>query len=578
MLIKMRKNKRQHSIGFLIITSTIGLVVLLVILFLITSYLNFNKNIKETTNVQTQEISRQIVYNYENYIDTIIETSNLIQVDIINRDVHQEANEVSDYLSNIIRVKDEIIRIDLYDEDGLLITSSEKDDMGAMLQSDESWKDWALKEQTIHNFSVPYEESGTYKIAISKFVQFNRHNEQGILKIEINFDNIIDLATKTNLGNGGFISIIDSNYNIVYSSKDENSTLSTPEEIEVLQSIVLGSKSTNIGKDQMVIQIDTLQNTKWRICLFNNVNEIMIIHSQFITTSVFISVIFIFISTIVLLGISRRITQPLGQLEHVMKTVESNEDFIMEEVHLTANKEVTNLSHGFNHMMKRIKELMDKVVHEQDEQRKSELKALQHQINPHFLYNTLDSIAWLVETNKNDKASQMVLALAKLFRISISKGRNIISIQDELEHAKNYLIIQNFRYRDTFDYEFIVDKRVLKYQTLKLILQPIIENSIYHGIKNRIDRGKITITVEKVDETQIQLTVMDNGYGMRQSQIDELYHSMQHESNSVGLKNVYQRLNLFYRSKAKVIIESELDEWTKISIIIPMVEEVGDDE
>jgi two-component system sensor histidine kinase YesM len=227
--------------------------------------------------------------------------------------------------------------------------------------------------------------------------------------------------------------------------------------------------------------------------------------------------------------------------------------------------------------MKQIKELMDRVVVEQNEQKKSELKALQNQINPHFLYNTLDSIVWLVENNKNEAAAKMVCALAKLFRISISKGRNIIKISDEIEHARNYLIIQSFRYQDAFDYEFIVDEKLLDKMTIKLILQPIIENSIYHGLKNKIDPGHIIIKVEQVDEN-IKFSVTDNGYGMRQEKIDELYQNFKNPNliDGVGLKNIFQRLIVYYGSEAKLSIKSVLDEGTCISVIVPMATKVGD--
>jgi two-component system, sensor histidine kinase YesM len=573
------KRTAKHSIGFTIIVSTIGLVLILVVLIVIANYLNFYRNIEETTDVQTQEISRQIVYNYENYISTIIETSNLIQEDISNRDVKNEESAISEYLADLIRLKKEIIRIDLYDIDGNNLSSSENKELHTNFPypKQEDWFVWALRDPTIHNFSVPYQEYGTYRITISKAIDFNRSQDQGILKIEINFDNIIELAKKSNLGYGGYISIIDSNYNTVYTSKN-TIALSDDKEKEVLKSIVLGSKSANVEGYEMMIHVDTLENTKWRICVYNNIDQLLMIHRNFLRDLIFISILFIMGAIVFLLSISKRITKPLEELEIVMKNVQDNEFFMIEEVHLNAYKEVENLSIGYNHMMKRIKELMDEVVVEQKEQRKSELKALQHQINPHFLYNTLDSITWMIEKNQNDDATRMIVALAKLFRISINKGKNVIPIKDEIEHARNYLLIQSYRYHDTFEYEFVVDKDLLAEDTIKLILQPIIENAIYHGLKNKIDPGKITIRVEQVDQS-IKLSVQDNGYGMRQEKIDALYERLYNPNvkGGVGLKNVYQRLFLYYGEKAQLRIESELDEGTTISVIIPINYEVGEE-
>jgi two-component system sensor histidine kinase YesM len=217
---------------------------------------------------------------------------------------------------------------------------------------------------------------------------------------------------------------------------------------------------------------------------------------------------------------------------------------------------------------------MDKVVEEQTAQRKSELKALQNQINPHFLYNTLDSIVFMAESGQMDEVRTMVVALAKFFRISISKGKTIITVKEELEHVKNYMIIESIRYKDTFTFHIDLEEGCEDYLAMKLMLQPFVENSIYHGLKNLEDEGIIDIKVYKEDDF-LYYVVKDNGYGMRQSKIDELYERMRNDdvTNSVGIKNVYQRLKLYFGDKADIIIESELDEYTKFIIKTPIIRE-----
>ena len=165
----------------------------------------------------------------------------------------------------------------------------------------------------------------------------------------------------------------------------------------------------------------------------------------------------------------------------------------------------------------------------------------------------------------------MVVALDKLFRISISRGRNIITVKDELEHARSYLLIQSIRYADAFKYEFDIDPEVVEYTTLKLILQPMIENAIYHGLKNRIDEGYIKISAKLVN-TKVVFEISDNGYGMRKEKIEELYENFKNPdlNDGVGLKNIYLRLKIYYGDEADLLIESELDEGTTIKIIIPM--------
>lgn len=575
----MRKRNKLRPIKFSILSSNISMMVILSIIIFLSTYLNFSKNINDSVLLQTKEISRQIIYNYENYFNQIINTSNLIQADVANIDIRHDSKDTSHYLNRIVRLMNEIIRIDLYDTSGFLLASSMENPDNPSVPVTLEWFAWAKNEPTIHFFSNPYEVQGQFRLTISKYIPYNHNTDHAILRIEINFDNIINLSNNANLGPGGFITIIDSNYRPIYSSKPHWLPLSDQQEREVLQSLILGSRQEKVGSYEMMIHVDTLTHTRWRICVFSNIDQFMAIRQSFFQNIIVITLLTIIGGSFILLGLSNRITNPLKQLESIMRRIEQNEEFILQQVNIEANnREVASLTNGFNHMMRRIKELMDKIVIEQKEQRKSELKALQNQIQPHFLYNTLDSITWLIEQQHNREATEMVIALAKFFRISLSKGKNVIPIQDELEHVRSYLIIQSYRYRDAFDYEFIVDHRVLKYPVLKLLLQPLVENAIYHGLKHSIDRGKIVIRAEDRG-TSILLSVSDNGLGMSEEKIASLYQHFKNQElqKGIGLKNIYQRLHLYYGERAQLTIESELDVGTTISILIPKEKEGSDD-
>jgi two-component system sensor histidine kinase YesM len=177
----------------------------------------------------------------------------------------------------------------------------------------------------------------------------------------------------------------------------------------------------------------------------------------------------------------------------------------------------------------------------------------------------------MIENQRNLEAGQMVVALARLFRIGISNGSEVIPLRGELEHVRNYLLIQSIRYADSFEYTFETDPAAQEAETMKLILQPIVENCIYHGLKNKIDKGRISISAS-LDAGFLVLKVSDNGYGMRQEKIDELYRSFEDgvASNSVGLKNIWQRVMIYYGGRAEMLIESELDEGTTITIKEPL--------
>ncbi|MBQ1424270.1 MAG: sensor histidine kinase, partial [Lachnospiraceae bacterium] len=215
---------------------------------------------------------------------------------------------------------------------------------------------------------------------------------------------------------------------------------------------------------------------------------------------------------------------------------------------------------------------MAKVREEQINLRKTELKALQVQINPHFLYNTLDSISWMCEQGKNAEAVQMVNALARLFRISISRGHELIPIRSELQHAESYLQIQSQRFKDQFHYEFRTEEECLDYLCNKITLQPIIENAIYHGINGLVDDGEIIISVRS-DGDDIVMSVEDNGTGMSEEQIDAIMNKEHSDRAGIGIKNVNDRLKIYFGSAYGITIDSVPDEGTRVDIRMPKVRE-----
>ena len=215
---------------------------------------------------------------------------------------------------------------------------------------------------------------------------------------------------------------------------------------------------------------------------------------------------------------------------------------------------------------------MEEIIRQQNEKRKSEMDALQSQINPHFLYNTLDAIAWMCEDGKNEDAEEMVTALARLFRISISKGHELIPIEKEVEHAKSYLKIENYRYKNKFTYSFEVEESCLSYLCNKITLQPIIENAIYHGVKQMIDEGEIWIRIFE-DGEDIIFQVEDNGIGMTEEQCREILRKEPGDRTGIGIKNVNDRIKIYFGSNYGLNITSELDEGTCVTIRMPKVRE-----
>jgi two-component system, sensor histidine kinase YesM len=269
--------------------------------------------------------------------------------------------------------------------------------------------------------------------------------------------------------------------------------------------------------------------------------------------------------------LSDRISSPIRQMTKLMKLVEEG------DLHITmgpnTDDEIGQLGKSFNLMISKLNELMNRVYLEQRNLRKAELRALQAQINPHFLYNTLDSIIWLTRQKRNEEVITLVTALTKLFRIGISRGAEIIPMSNEIEHVRSYLTIQNIRYTSKFTYEIDVNENLMNFLTLKLILQPLVENAIYHGIKMKKESGAIRITGEEKEDC-ILLKVTDTGIGMTQNVVDELHKLLNNEEDkssisSYGVRNVHQRIRIFFGNEYGLSFTSQYGEGTTVTIKLP---------
>lgn len=234
--------------------------------------------------------------------------------------------------------------------------------------------------------------------------------------------------------------------------------------------------------------------------------------------------------------------------------------------------ELSVLSESFNDMAEKLEQQVNRIKQEQENLRYMESKLLQAQINPHFLYNTLDTIVWLIEGNRNKEAIDIIISLSEFFRIVVSKGKDFITIQEEEIHIKSYLQIQQSRYKDILDYEIKIPEELYQYQILKLTLQPLVENSLYHGIKKLRAKGKITVTGEKIGD-DICFHVIDNGIGMEVEELEALRKAIEmpgsDQSAGFGLANVNKRIKLNYGNQYGVEIQSKKGEGTEIKITIP---------
>ncbi len=272
-------------------------------------------------------------------------------------------------------------------------------------------------------------------------------------------------------------------------------------------------------------------------------------------------------------GLSRSIYTPIKKLHDVTKTITQTD---LQALVTSDNvDEITELGMSFNIMIGKIRELLDSKMKEQEILKKAEMRALQSQINPHFLYNTLDTIIWMAEAKKTDQIVEVVSALSNFFRISLSKGQDWITITEEIERVRSYLIIQKIRYRDIMDYKIEVDESVSGNTVLKLILQPLVENAIYHGIKNKREGGTITVRARPNNANEVLLEVEDNGIGFAPDRLAQIQAELADNSDEIkqesgfGLGNVNHRLKLYYGMQYGLLVKSKYQSGTCVTFAIP---------
>jgi len=287
--------------------------------------------------------------------------------------------------------------------------------------------------------------------------------------------------------------------------------------------------------------------------------------------ALFIVFFLIFVLTFINMFVAIRITNPIIELEQSVKKFESGESDI--DISVNGSYEIQHLGRAISSMVNQMHILMENIVYEQEAKRKNELNALQAQINPHFLYNTLDSIIWMVENENYDGAIIMVTALARLCRISLSKGKNIISVENELEHVRNYLTIQNIRYKNKFIYDIQAQKEVLDLCSIKLIIQPLVENDIYHSMEFMDGDGEILIKAY-IEEEELYIDIIDNGLGMTEEEVENLLKNVKKnktKGSGIGLKNVNERIKIYFGNKYGLEIYSEPDEGKTVRIKMPCI-------
>lgn len=562
------------SIRTKILLSTMSIVTLVLIFSSFVTYFLFSYHADTLIESQSREISKQILFNYEVYIESILETANYVQNTSLLLDTKDDYESLQElYLLNS-GLKQDIVAMFLFDYSGRKLLGDEIDSRRADV-SGEEWFVSAQSDPSIFHFlsqdrtTLAPHRTDTV-ISISRHMPYTEDGVQksGVLLVELNFRVIQNLADKTDLGLGGHIEIIDTDDSLIYSSEEPQEI--TEQGFPAAVSHVLGGMKISIDNTDLFLNINTLSYTRWRIATFINIDHIGAVQRSMLPLLSVLFLISIVFTMLVTSIVSLRISRPVSQLQRIMRRIEDGE--IETEISVTGQREIVMLGESFNSMIVKIRGLMNRILTEQREKRKTELRALQNQINPHFLYNSLDSIVWLAEHNRSDEVITAVIALARFFRISISNGATFIPVRSEIEHVRNYLTIQKIRHADKFRYEFDIEESLRDCQVMKLILQPLVENAINHGAGE--DNCLISVS-GRLEDQQMIFEVSNTGYGLTDAQIERIHartEAIGDEGGSagVGLRNVNQRLKLYYGERAGLRLSSVPDEKTIVTVRIPV--------
>lgn len=330
---------------------------------------------------------------------------------------------------------------------------------------------------------------------------------------------------------------------------------------------------TNGDRERFVVVFDSLSVNNWVLAAIVPERDLLRETDQIKYISILIIIVLVIVSSIMATLFAESFSKSIRYLSNQIRKVEAGNFSI--EFNVKDNNEVGVLANGLNSLLKSVKDLMHKIREEQDKKRKLELLLLQSQIKPHFLYNTLASIQQLIENRDMPKASTMLRAITGFFRIGISRGKDMVFVSEEIEHVENYLIIQKMRYINDFEYELDIDKGMRKYTTIKLILQPIVENAIYHGIKNSFGKGCLRVK-GRVDGGHLVFEIEDDGAGIPEDHLRHLLESIHQpeidqQPITFGLKNVNQRIKLYYGPEYGIHLESKLYEYTKVTVTVPIL-------
>ncbi len=542
--------------------------------------------LKDAVREENQTVINQVNLSVDSYLRTIMKLSDSLYYGVVkNADLSAEAETVNSEITLLYdNNKDSVSNIALLSKHGELLSAVP----AARLRTgtDVTGEDWfqnTLNHPENLHFSMPHvqyifdnsENQYRWVISLSRAVEITQgtSTDQGVLLIDIAYGSLKQLLDNASMGNQGYLYLVSGGGELIYHPKIQLLDAGLAREnLDAAADYRDGNYQEAFLGEKRDVAVKSVGYTGWKIIGVTPEKGFSLNSIKTKLFVVFVAAFFVFLLAMINAYISSRITAPIQELEKSVNALEAGE--LDTKVYMGGSYEIQHLGRSIGDMARRIQELMEDIVTEHESKRKSEFDTLQSQINPHFLYNTLDIIVWMIENEQKNEAVRVVTALARFFRISLSKGKSIIPVRDELEHVRNYLMIQQMRFKNKFTYQIEEEPEVLGLASLKLMLQPLVENAIYHGMEFMDGDGEILVRAG-LQDGKLCFLVADNGLGMTEEQVEQILTGQPHTSSrrgsGIGVKNVNERIRLYFGEEYGLSIDSEPDEGTRIRICLPAV-------
>ena len=550
----------------ILVSMVVGVVAVILLLCIALFLDRYRRAIVQNARTSSAQAVSQVSNTVENYLSDMSEAMHIVRQTLGQTEARRDA-----MLNAFLNFRPDVVDVTSYDAAGQLLDC------------------WALgrdpKEQITANLSFDYERARAgadvfmtaphvatifdryYPWVVTMTARLDGEGPAQWVSLDLSFANLSSYINNVGIGTRGYCFLLDDAGNLVYHPQQQLIYSGLKSE----DTAALAGLDDGVYDNGTVITcVNSVGDSGWRVVGVSYVDELVDRNmAEMLQLSCVLGALVLACALLTSWVLSRLLTRPLRGLAGAMESFEADADHFTYHP-VGGTREVRELSDSFGHMVLRIQQLMVTVRQEEINLRKTELKALQAQINPHFLYNTLDSIAWMCEQGQNADAVRMVHALARLFRISISKGHELIPIAKEIEHAESYLQIQKYRYKNRFTYTFSVDPACLDCLCNKITLQPILENAINHGLDLMVDEGEIEVQVCP-DGGDILFRVRDNGVGMTAEQVQAILHRQSGDRTGIGIKNVDDRLKIYFGKQYGLRIDSVPDVGTCVEIRMPRV-------